>query len=133
MVFDFDKLFSVHQQALKLRSARAQLIASNLANTDTPNYKAKDIDFRSVLKSEQNDASRLRTTHAAHFNTAGATNSSTDFEVKYRIPLQPSLDGNTVDGHVEKAEFSRNALHYQVTLQFLGRRAKGMLGALKGE
>jgi len=121
----------VHADALILRSRRSEILASNLANADTPGYKARDIDFDSILQRRLDAAAPVRVTHANHL-TAG---SSRYFggELKYRQPLQPSLDGNTVDSQVERAEFMTNAIKYQATLGFLDQRIAGLRLALRGE
>lgn len=135
MPITFDSALGVHQNALTLRSQRAEVLASNIANADTPGYKARDIDFKSALENvkAQTDAkfnNTLTTTHANHIKVTTPSNNT---EVLYRVPSQPSLDGNTVDGLVEKSSFADNALHYQASLTFLDSKFKGMMAALKGE
>ena len=136
MPITFDSALGIHQQALALRSQRAEVLASNIANADTPGYKARDIDFKSALESanaQSNDAkfgSSLTRTNSKHIQINTAVNTA---DVLYRVPLQPSLDGNTVDGQIEKTSFAENALHYQASLTFLDGRFKGMMAALKGE
>ena len=131
MPITFDSALGIHQNALALRSQRAEVLASNIANADTPGYKARDIDFKSALESvKQTGSTSLATTHSKHIQMNNATKTS---EVLYRVPLQPSLDGNTVDGLVEKSSFAENALHYQASLTFLDGKFKGMMAALKGE
>ena len=125
-----DKLFGVHLFAAQLREHRAGVLAANLANADTPHYKARDVDFGTVLEKATGHALSLRTTHAAHVSPNTSPGST---ELKYRNPEQASLDGNTVDAHVEHAAFAENALQYQTSLQFLDSRIKGVLKALSGE
>jgi len=138
MQFGLDKFFGISQQALKIHSRRAEVLAGNLANVDTPGYKARDIDFKAALqqvKSGMGDVT-LRTTNPNHINSAGTSPGRIDDvlgEMKYRIPSQPSLDGNTVDSLKEKAAFMENALLYQTNLQFLGGKIKHLKSALKGE
>jgi len=138
MQFGLDKFFGISQQALKIHSRRAEVLAGNLANADTPGYKARDIDFKAALqqvKSGMGDVA-LRTTNSKHINSAGTLPGRIDDvlgEMKYRIPSQPSLDGNTVDSLKEKAAFMENALLYQTNLQFLGGKIKNLKSALKGE
>jgi len=131
MPISFDSALGIHQQALAVRTQRTELIASNIANTDTPGYKARDIDFKSALMSVSNQASgTVLTTHSRHIqNETGNGNA----EVLYRIPNQSSLDGNTVDSQLEKGEFSENAIRYQASLTFLEGKFRGMLAAIKGE
>jgi len=131
MSLSFDKALGIHAEALQLRSRRLELLASNLANADTPNFKARDIDFRAAL----NDAGhgqglRMARTNASHLPSGPA---GAGLEPKYRVPSQPSLDGNTVDPQLEQAAFSENAIQYQASLDFLNARFRGLRTALKGE
>ncbi len=126
--------FGIHQDALRLRAMRAQVITENLVNADTPKYKARDIDFQQVLSAAQqqmSDADTLVTTQANHIKP-GSFEMATQ-ELAYRNPYQSSLDGNTVDAEVEKTEFARNALEYQVSLKFLDGKIRTLLMALRGE
>jgi len=127
-----DPLFGIHAQALTLRSRRSSILAANMANADTPNYKAKDLDFQSVLEhAKDNGNVHINKTHARHIdmnNHAGGI-----AELKYRNPLQASLDGNTVDTHLEQTRFADNNVHYQATLRFLNSKVNGVIRALKGE
>ena len=126
--------FDFQQQALNLRAKRAEVIAGNIANADTPNYKAVDIDFASALQSAQGNQSRLAmtVTDSAHIAAQSAPGGSTGAELKYRSAVQRSLDGNTVDMDVERAAFTDNAMQYQSTLTFLNRRISGLNDAIKG-
>lgn len=133
MGMSFDKAMGIHPQAVLVRAERAGLLADNLANADTPHYKARDIDFRAVL-AEQAAADRfegVRRTHAGHL--ADDTLTLGGYDLKYRVPLQPALDGNTVDTQLEQGAFMSNAVRYQVSLEFLNRKVKGLKAALKGE
>lgn len=130
MSLSFDKALGIHADALQLRSRRLELLASNLANADTPNYKARDIDFRAALSQAQGGGLGLMRTHASHLPVQGG---GIGGEPLYRIPNQPSLDGNTVDAQLEKAAFSENAVQYQASLDFLNSRFRGLRTALKGE
>jgi flagellar basal-body rod protein FlgB len=129
MPSSIDQLFGVHAQALQLRARRGELIASNLANADTPNYKARDLDFRHALDNAQS-ATAMQATHASHITH---TNASGHTSTLYRVPNQSSLDGNTVDTQLEKAKFSENAVRYQTTLRFLNGKISGLMKAIKGE
>jgi flagellar basal-body rod protein FlgB len=138
MQFGLDKFFGINQQALKIHSRRSEVLAGNLANADTPGFKARDIDFKTALQQVKSgaDGSTLRTTDPKHINSAGTTAGRLDDvlgEMKYRTPSQPSLDGNTVDALKEKAAFMENALMYQTNLQFLSGKIKHLKAALKGE
>ena len=110
---------------------RSAVLASNIANADTPGFKARDIDFRSVLGRASGDQLALKTTHGMHLNTAAASTAKS--ELLYRIPNQPSLDGNTVDTQIEQAEFAENAVRYQSTLTFLSGRFSSLKLAIKGQ
>jgi flagellar basal-body rod protein FlgB len=128
------QLFGVHGAALGLREARLNVLASNLANVDTPGYKARDIDFAQALNdatAASDPAIRLSSSNAAHTTQSGATSpSSADV---YRIPLQRSLDGNTVDGEYEHAAFGRAALEYRASLSFIEARGRMLMTAITGQ
>lgn len=114
-----DLLFGVHGAALELRSRRLGMLASNIANASTPGYKARDIDF----------AAAMRSAHSA----AELSDSKIEAATKYRVPVQPSLDGNTVELSTEQTAFAENAVAYQTTLSFLNGRISQITRALKGE
>lgn len=134
MSVSFDKTFAVQAAALRLRAERNQVLAENLANADTPNYKARDFDFKAVIQQQLQGgqpAGALNVTHNRHIQVnAGAAGQP---QMLYRVPYNPSLDGNTVETHQEQAKFAENAVNYQASLQFLGDRIQGLMGALKGE
>ncbi|MDX1250722.1 MAG: flagellar basal body rod protein FlgB [Gammaproteobacteria bacterium] len=134
MPINIDKALGIFPQALTLRARRAEIIAANMANADTPNYKARDIDFKGALKQAADRAGShdvtLRRTDARHLAVGGDAMSEA---VKYRIPHQSSLDGNTVDAETEQAEFTRNAVQYQATLTFLNGRIRGLMTAIRGD
>jgi len=134
MLFDLDKALGVHALALKLHAERATRLSQNLANADTPGYKATDIDFRQALQKAQQINSNptvLKTTHPGHMSLPDST--ALDQDVQYRVPMQPSLDGNTVEEQVEKANFTENAIQYEASLRFLDGRIKSLISAIKGE
>ncbi len=133
MPISFEKAFSIHDDAMVMRARRSSILASNIANADTPNYKARDIDFKTLIKGidrQQSANLKLAGTHARHIQNSTA---SFEPELKYRNPLHASLDGNTVDTHIEQSKFAENALQYQVSFTFLNGRIQGMMNALKGE
>ena len=136
MPISFDSALGIHQQALSLRTTRTEMLASNIANADTPGYKARDIDFKSALQASVDKHPQfqstdfLRTTNPRHIPLDV---SETNFETLYRVPNQSALDGNTVDEQLEKSAFAENALRYQASLEFLSGKFKGMIAALKGE
>ena len=122
--------FAHHEQALKLRAIRNQVLSSNIANADTPNYKARDIDFTTAMKNAQSGQLSLKRTSEMH-SSAWNTN-RLGASVKYRIPTQPTLDGNTVETDVEQAAFAENAVQYRAALDFLGGQFRTLRFALKG-
>lgn len=136
MPISFDQALGIHQQALAIRSQRTELLASNIANADTPGYKARDIDFKSVLANaatagaNAQPALSLKSTNPNHIQLNTTENNA---EILYRVPSQASLDGNTVDGQMEKSAFADNAMRYQASLTFLGGKFRSMISALKGE
>jgi flagellar basal-body rod protein FlgB len=131
MPISFDSALGIHDEALMMRSRRAELLASNIANADTPGYKARDIDFSAALADAQSQqAQSLTTTHAGHIQLNSSVES---MQTLYRIPNQTSLDGNSVDPELEKSAFAENALRYQASLGFLDSKLKGLMAALKGE
>ena len=133
MPVNFAQVFGPHEKALRLSEHRAQVIATNLANADTPHYKARDIDFRSVLAaaSGAGAGSALRRTHARHISAVGRA--PLGAELLYRNPYQPAVDGNTVSTEEEQAAFLRNAVRYQASLTFINRRISGLLRAIRDE
>jgi len=118
-----------------LRSKRAELLANNITNADTPNFKARDIDFKKAMHHalEPNGMGQLKTTHSKHIKTGGVEMGNLSTELLYRNPLQPSVDGNTVDSQLEKSEFSQNAIQYQASVKFVTGKIKSLLTAIKGE
>lgn len=131
MAISLEKVFGIHDRALMVRAKRAEVLASNLANADTPNYKAQDIDFQATLAQvERQQASRVNTTHTHHMSV---NEEPIRAELLYRIPEQTSLDGNTVDSRTEQTEFTENAIQYQVSLALLNQRILGLRGAIRGE
>lgn len=130
MAISFDKVFGLHEQGLLLRSKRAEVIASNIANADTPGYKAKGMDFQQAMqqaaKTQQTGVAR---THEKHLNTDISISS----DIKYRVPNQPDTgDGNTVDAQVERNLYLQNSLEYQAGIQFLNGSIKGLKKAITG-
>ncbi len=124
-----DEIFGVSAKALELCEGRSVLLSNNIVNTSTPHFKARDIDFNKVLKDVGNE-SALQTTHANHISAAGDTGAGPTL---YRVPMQKSLDGNTVDEEMERKNFIDNALHYQVNLTFIKNKTEELMKAIKGE
>ena len=135
MSINFEKAFGIHDTALTLRAERAEVLASNLANADTPNYKARDIDFAKMLQNASaSQSSALRRTHQMHIDSQALSSSGDIPGLSYRIPFQPDTgDGNTVDAQIEQTKFAENAMQYQTSLHFLDRKVKGLIGAIRGE
>jgi flagellar basal-body rod protein FlgB len=118
----------IHANALTLREKRNDLLASNIANAATPNYKARDIDFAAELQ-KASASGPMQTSNARHFvSSAGVAR-----DTLYRDPVNPSLDGNTVELAVEQMQFSENTLRYHASLQFLNRKISGLMSAMRGE
>jgi flagellar basal-body rod protein FlgB len=126
-----DKALGVSPQALALRAQRTELLSANIANADTPGYKARDIDFAAAMRSASGQQEAMLRTHERHMNAAGSTGTSP--EPMYRMPSQPSLDGNTVETQREHAEFMDNAIRYQASLNFLDGRIRSLRTAIRGQ
>ena len=118
--------------ALTLQAQRAKVLASNIANADTPNYQAKDFDFKQALsEATAQSATTATRTDPAHLAASGAQPLAPTLQ--YRQPLQAALDGNTVDLDTERAAFSENSVRYEATLRFLNGQIKAMLSAINGQ
>ncbi|RLK48663.1 flagellar basal-body rod protein FlgB [Alkalispirillum mobile] len=134
MSLSLDKAFGTQELALRLRGERSQMLASNIANADTPNFKAKDMDFQAAMQAaESRGTGPMQATHEKHFNVSPGGGLDGDPQALYRVPHGPALDGNTVESHVEQAKFAENSVQYQASLTFLGDRITGLLGAIRGE
>ena len=130
MTINFDKALGIHPQALIMREQRGQVLAANLANADTPGFKARDLDFMSVLKQTLPSTPGLERTQAGHL---AAQDQYLGAELKYRNPHQVSLDGNTVESHIEQAKYAENAVQYQASLEFINEKFAGLMTALRGQ
>ena len=126
----FDAAFGVHADALLLRAQRAAVIAANIANADTPHYKARDIDFKAALAGA-GQAGAMQRTRGMHMDGPDALPGGA--ALMYRVPNAPSVDQNTVDSQMEHSAFTENALMYQASLRFLTGRISGIITALRGE
>lgn len=135
MSISFDKALGIHESALHFRSERAGVLANNLANIDTPNFKAKDLDFKQALNQKMNanksQGFDLQTTQSQHIDGSGFAIDNGD--VLYRTPQQPSIDGNTVEDQIEHAEFMKNSLAFQASFQFLNNKFTGLRTAIRGD
>lgn len=127
MTVSFADSIGLHAQSLVLREKRGEIIASNIANAATPNFKARDFDFETELARASGEGGMMRT-DARHLG-----DTFSEGNLGYRVPLNSSLDGNTVELAVEQTEFAENTLRYQTSLQFLNRRISGLMTAIKGE
>ncbi len=124
-----DNYLKPHAAALTLRQERMEVLGSNIANASTPNYKARDINFASEYSKALDGIGTLVTTDPMHI----ATSTGGSSEMLYRQPISPSLDGNTVELHVEQLQFAENATRYEASLQFLSARISNLRSALRGE
>jgi flagellar basal-body rod protein FlgB len=123
-----DKTFDTHERALAYRGQRMEILAKNIANADTPHFKAQDLDFRQLLQGAQD--SNVQLTNAGHTNQTPEDSRSA---LKYRVPYNTSFDGNTVELPVEQAKYGQYAADYQTTLSILENRITGIRKALRGE
>jgi len=134
MIDPIGREFGFHQMALALRQQRQEILASNIANADTPGYKARDMDFAAALARAQEATMRLGDTHLALTSARhipGIAHTPHPDALLYRIPSQPRLDGNTVDMDLERVQFADNTLRTQAELTVLSSRLKTMMAALQ--
>jgi flagellar basal-body rod protein FlgB len=134
MISHLDTEFQFLQKSLDLRAYRQQVLASNIANADTPNYKARDFDFASELSKAvdaQGSNLGLRTTSTRHLQAN--QDNPLGVDLRYRSSVQPSIDGNTVDMDVERGQFTDNAIHYQFAVDRISGRVKNLLTAIQGQ
>jgi flagellar basal-body rod protein FlgB len=120
--------FGIHERALGVRSQRMEVLARNIANSDTPNYKAEELDFKAMLKETKREY--INATHEKHY---AGLQEQPDNGMRYRVPFNSSFDGNTVEISVEQANFGKAAADYQTTLSFLENRISGLRKAIRGE
>jgi flagellar basal-body rod protein FlgB len=137
MPLELNAYLGIEPDALKVYAQRAEVLAANLANADTPGYLARDIDFRAALAAagSQSAGPQLVTTGPADPAAAGSggANVSTEQFLKYRVPLAPSLDGNTVDSQMEESQFAQNTVRFQAALTFLQNRFSELTTAIVGQ
>lgn len=139
---DLDALFGIHAAALQLQSRRMEVLASNIANADTPGYQARDIDFSKVMAQLADGSAAPAAaapgsgaTHPGHIPLDGSGNGGdavAQAATVYRVPAQPSADGNTVDVQAEQAAYADAALHYQASLSFIDNRLRSLMTAITG-
>jgi len=130
MTISFDKALGIHPQALLLRERRSAVLAANLANADTPGFKARDLDFQSILQQTEAANLGMEKTHSQHLAPGHLQLGA---RLQYRQPNQASLDGNTVESQIEQAKYAENAMQYQASLRFINGTISGLMTALKGE
>lgn len=144
MAISFDSALGIHEKALYLRADRAAVLANNLANVDTPNFKARDVDFSALLDYSKKQMASGRGQIPVDRPNASAQPLRTHFrhisldaggqpELLYQVPSQPSIDGNTVEEHQEMARFAKNAMNYEASLSFLNSKFKGLRTAIQGQ
>lgn len=133
MSISFESALGIHETALRLRGQRAGVLANNLANVDTPNFKARDLDFKQILNQKAGESTRFaaQMTNERHISTD--TVFGEDGDLLYRTPQQASIDGNTVEDQIEHAEYLKNALAFQASFQFLNSKFKGLRTAIRGD
>jgi len=138
MIGNLDNYLRFNETALSLRSQRQELIASNIANADTPNYKARDIDFAAALQGAMaggKNAGAMNTTNSGHQARGAATGDTlaNGTPVLYRGVVQGAVDGNTVDMDVERNQFADNALRYEAGIMMINSQLKGLMTALQSQ
>jgi len=135
MSISFDRALGIHEQALGFRTQRAEVLANNIANADTPNYKARDLQFATVLAEQGAKGARgqfnLNRTDSQHIAAEGVGMGNAGLE--YRIPMQPSIDQNTVDLQIEQSNYAENSVQFQASFTLLNSKFKGLVSALRGE
>lgn len=135
MSINFSKALGIHEQALGFRAQRAEVLANNIANADTPHYQARDLDFASVLsaQAEQHTQQRsaMQRTHSQHIDVQPMQ--LMDPALRFRNPQHASIDQNTVDLQIEQSNYAENALQFQASFTLLNSKFKGLMTALRGE
>jgi len=133
MSISFDSALGIHETALRLRGQRAGILANNLANIDTPNFKARDLDFKQILNQQTSggDTFGMQMTNERHMSTDSVFGE--DANLLYRTPQQPSIDGNTVEDQIEHAEYMKNSLAFQASFQFLNSKFQSLKTAIRGD
>jgi flagellar basal-body rod protein FlgB len=135
MSISFDRALGIHEQALGFRTQRAEVLANNIANADTPNYKARDLQFASVLAEQSAKGQRgtvsLQRTNSQHIPAEGVMGA--DASLAYRMPTSPSIDQNTVDLQIEQSNYAENSVQFQASFTMLNSKFKGLTSALRGD
>lgn len=136
MIDKLDNELRFQQDAMSLRAERQQVLANNIANADTPNFRARDFDFSTELASslqKQHTGATMALATTSDRHLQASSNSMPSRKLLYRVPDQPSLDGNTVDMDRERAQFTDNAVRYQASLTFLTSRLQSLKTAMQSE
>jgi flagellar basal-body rod protein FlgB len=135
MSISFDRALGIHEKALGFRAQRAEVLANNIANADTPHFKARDLDFATVLAEQAGKGGRgpvgLNRTDSRHIAAEGLVNA--DAGLLYRNPMHASIDQNTVDLQIEQSNYAENSVHFQASFTLLNSKFKGLVSALRGE
>lgn len=136
MALPIDNYLGIHPQALKVSARRSEVLAANIANADTPNYKSQDIDFKTALASSGHanlsTSLPMAATHSGHI-PLNQSATGLEAQLKYRVPNAASLDGNTVDAQVEQANFAQNSVRYQASLTFINAKFRNLVTAITGQ
>lgn len=135
MSISFDRALGIHEKALGFRAQRAEVLANNIANADTPNFKARDLDFATILAEQAGKSARgpvgLSRTDSRHIAAEGLA--SADAGLLYRNPLHASIDQNSVDLQIEQSNYAENSVNFQASFTLLNSKFKGLVSALRGE
>lgn len=134
MSINFSKALGIHEQALSFRAQRAEVLANNIANADTPHYQARDLDFASVLSAQAEQRTQqpaIQRTHSQHIDVKPMQ--MMDPALRFRNPQHASIDQNTVDLQVEQSNYAENAVQFQASFTLLNSKFKGLMTALRGE
>lgn len=137
MLSSINNYFASNEAALKLRATRQEVIASNIANADTPGYKARDFDFGEAfgkaLDAQKGIKHGMGLARTDDRHLSAKTGGALEADLLYRNDVQPSIDGNTVDMNIEMSNFTDNAIRYQASLTFMQKRIEGMRAALQSQ
>ena len=135
MSISFDRALGIHEKALGFRTQRAEVLANNIANADTPNYKARDLQFANVLAEQSAQSQRgpvsLNRTNSQHIPADGVMGG--DASLEYRNPMHSSIDQNTVDLQIEQSNYAENSVQFQASFTLLNSKFKGLVSALRGD
>jgi len=133
MAIGLGQSFNMHEQALYLQARRTELLSSNLANAETPHYKAKDFDFKASLQAAVRNPFGNKLLNETNLKHIQPKSGDLRFDPLYRMPYQVSLDGNSVEPQVEMAAFNDNAIRYMASLRFLNGKISTLMSAIRGD